>query len=112
MKKILFLILITVCTALFSSCGPHIYKTQSAGKDNSSYVIVLTDGPQYNNVSVMVDGIAHPYGKVYKTKYKRKAQPIVTEPGKHNIKVLVNGSVISDEEVYIGLQETKMVILR
>lgn len=110
MKKIVLLFAAVVAFA-FSSCGPHMYKTQSSGKDNVSYIIVLTESDYYENVTVVIDGTSHPYGKVYKVKAKRKAHPIITEPGRHNVKVVVNGSVVTDENVFLGLQETKMIVL-
>lgn len=112
MKKIIILSFVAIMALAFSSCGPHMYKTQSGGKDNVSYVIVLKETGNYDNVFVVVDDKAHPYGKVYKVKAKRKAHPVIIEPGKHNIKVVVNGTVMIDENVFIGLQETKMIVLR
>jgi archaellum component FlaG (FlaF/FlaG flagellin family) len=116
MKKTALIFTAMIAMAL-SSCGPHMYKTQSSGKDNISYVIVVADNNMhYNksamNVDVIVDGEAYPYDNLYKIKAKRKAHPIIIEPGKHNIKVVVNGEVFTDENVFLSLQETKMIVLR
>lgn len=112
MKKIILLSFTAIIVLAFSSCGPHMYKTQSSGKDNVSYIIVLKESGDYDNVSVVVDDKAYPYGKVYKVKAKRKAHPVIIEPGKHNVKVIVDGTVMTDENVFLGLQETKMIVLR
>lgn len=112
MKKIILLSLLAVIAVAFSSCGPHMYKTQSSGKDNVSYVIVVKEAGDFGNVYVVIDDKAYPYGKVYKVKAKRKAHPVIIEPGKHNVKVVVDGTVMTDEDVFLGLQETKMIVLR
>lgn len=112
MKKIFFLFALIAAVAL-SACGPRMYNTQSSGKDNVSYVIVVKDSrTDYRNVAVVVDDVTYPYGIVYKLKAKRKALPIIIEPGRHNVKVVVDGTTITDENVFLGLQETKMIILR
>ena len=109
MKKILFICFAAILTA---SCGRGLYTSSSAGKDNVSYITVLTEGPAFNGVTVVVDGTDYPYGRVYTMKMKRKAQPVIITPGKHNIKVVIAGKVLVEEHVFIGLQETKQIILR
>lgn len=97
-----------------ASCGPHMYKTQSGGKDNVSYITVVQGDGDYRKAAVVVnvDGREYPIEKVYKLKNKRKAHPIVVEPGKHNVKIIVDGREYSGENIIIGLQETKMIVLR
>lgn len=109
MKKILILALTIVG---LSACSPHMYKTYSAGKYNTSFIIVLTNGQVYENVLVMVDGKAFPIEKVYKVKATRKADPIITTPGKHQIEVVSNGKTLVKESVFLGLQETKKIVLQ
>ena len=108
MKKLLVLILVVVG---ISACSPHMYNTYSAGKDNTSFIIVLTNGQEYENVSVIVDEKSFPIEKVYKVKAARKALPVITTPGKHQVKVVSNGKTLVDEQVVIGLQETKKIVL-
>lgn len=107
--KYLFIPLLILVVSL-SSCGA--YKTYSAGQSNESFIMVLREKQPYDNVTVIVDGKEYPVAKVYKVKSKRKSQPIVIEPGKHTVKVAVNGRIISEESVFIGLQETKKIVLR
>ena len=114
MKKIILLSVIAIFTLALSSCGPRMYRTQSSGKDNVAYVTVLTEGSQYgaNTVVVVVDNVTYPYGKVYKVKRKVKSVPIVIEPGKHNIKIVVNGQTVKDENVFLAVQESKVFIIQ
>ncbi|MDR0955460.1 MAG: hypothetical protein LBM20_08850 [Rikenellaceae bacterium] len=113
MKKIILTLLTVIVVALaFSSCGPYMHKSQSSGQDNVSYIIVLKETGEYNNVSVVVDDKTYPYDKIYKVKAKRKAHPVTIEPGRHHLKVIVDGAVMTDENIFIGLQETKTIVLR
>ena len=109
MRKFLFIV---IAAFTLTSCGPKMYSTRQAGKDNVSYVIVLTAGQEYSNVIVEIDGQAYPVEKVYKEKVARKAPQIIIEPGKHNIKVISNGQVIINENIFIALQETKKIVLQ
>lgn len=109
MRKILLLSLVVVG---LSACSPHMYNTYSAGKDNASFIIVLTNGQKYENVSIIVDGLTFPIEKVYKVKAMRKAIPIATTPGKHQIKVVFKGQNIVEEDIFLGLQETKKIVLK
>jgi hypothetical protein len=99
MKKILFFIAVLG----LSSCGPHMYNSVSSGKENASFVIVLTNGKSYENVTLIVDGKSFIIDKVYPVKSAAKAHPVLSTPGKHQIKVVSN--------VFLGLQETKKIIL-
>lgn len=113
MKKISAILLAVVIAAGVVSCGKGLYTTSSSGKDNVSYVTVLSESYTIKSgVSVVVDGKAHPYGKVYKVKFKRRTQPLAIEPGKHRIQVMLSGKVVADENVFIGLQETKQFVIR
>ena len=108
MKKILFI----VALATLSACGPHMYSTRSNGRDNQAYVIVLSNGGKYSRISLDVDGTVTPIETIYKVKAARKAHPVVITPGKHVISVLQNGREMTHENVYIGLQETKKIVLK
>jgi len=109
MKKILLLAFVFVG---LSACSPHMYNTYSAGKENASFIIVLTSGHQYDNVSVIVDGQTFPIEKVYKEKSKIKAIPVTVTPGKHQIKVVSKGKNLVEENIFLGLQETKKIVLK
>lgn len=112
MKKLLTLGFSVLAAICITSCGPHMYKTQSQGKENISYVVVLKETGNYSNVVVAVDGNEYTYGKVYKIKAKRKAHPVIIEPGKHHLQVIVDGHVMADENIFLSTQQTKTVVLR
>jgi uncharacterized protein YxeA len=108
MKKILLML---VAVMGLCSCGAHKYNTLSYGKDNVSFIVVLTAGQKYENVSVIVDNQTFPVEKVYKTKAGRKAHPIRISTGKHSVKVVSAGTTLVDENVFLGVQETKKIVL-
>ena len=109
MKKIILLALIIIG---LSACSPHMYNTYSAGKDNTSFIVVVTNGHEYEDVSVIVDGKTFPIVTVYKLKAIRKAHPVITTPGKHQIEVVSNGKTLVKENAFLGLQETKKIVLQ
>jgi len=109
MKKFIAFI---VSVLALSACGPHLYTTMSGGKDNAAFVVVVTNGAEYENVMVMVDDQSYPVEKVYPLKRIRKAHPIQITPGKHQLKVTAGGQTIVEENIFIGLQETKKIVLK
>ena len=110
MKKFLFITAIMAGVFGFISCGPHLYSTSSAGKDNISYVVVLSD-VKLQNVSIFIDEQPFKIDKVYAVKYARKAHPVLTTPGKHNLKLVAGGKIIRDESIFLGVQETKQIVI-
>jgi|APDOM4702015191_1054821.scaffolds.fasta_scaffold144677_3 hypothetical protein len=111
MKK--YIILAVIAIAALAGCR-NTYQTLSAGKDNASFVLITTDNDEYReNVSVVIDN-NQPIliEKVFKTKKQLQAKPIETTPGKHTIKVLKGDKVLFNEFVFLGLQETKKIILK
>lgn len=109
MKKILFFMMLMICA---TACSPHMYSTRSSGQDNASFIVVLRSDTKYENVSVIIDGKSFPIDKIYKVKLARKTHPIITTPGKHHIKVISGETTLIDEKVFLGLQETKKIILK
>lgn len=110
MKITLYFIFISV---LLTGCGKHMYSTMSSGQEDRSYIIVLKENSEYpGEISVQIDE-QQPVAinKVYKLKFQRKAHPVYTTPGKHTLKVLHNGKVLFSENVFLGLQETKKIVL-
>lgn len=104
---------ISLLALLMVSCSPHQYKTMSSGKDDVSFVIILTEGGSYSQgVNLIVDdNQTHAVNKVYKQKMQRKAPVFKVSPGKHNLKITQNGNTIFDQNVVIGLQETRKIVL-
>jgi hypothetical protein len=115
MRKIIFLFLVALglCAGL-SSCA-NTYRTQSRGLDNVSFVTVLCEGAVHyyaGSVVVTVDGVEYPYDNVRKVKHKIKASRIAIEPGRHRIGVSVDGETVVEEDVFLGLQESKVFVLK
>jgi hypothetical protein len=111
MKKIL--LLSALALILFAGCR-NTYQTYSAGKENASFILITTDNRDYkHNISVIVDN-NQPIlvDKVFTTKKKLQAKPIETTPGKHALKIMQGATVLYNQDIFVGLQETKTVILK
>jgi len=109
MKKILFILILTLG---ITSCGPAMYNTRSFGKENESYILVLKQNTNYENVIVNVDGIDYPIDKIYKIQKARKAHPISITTGQHKITITADGMDTIKQNIFIGLQETKQILLK
>ena len=104
MKSNWIVVLCLLACLMLPSCGPHMYKTMSSGTDDVAYVIVIkenTDRTSYDDVQLVIDGSTCFYGKVYKQKAKRKAPVVTVKPGKHNLRVVIDGIVHADETVFV-----------
>lgn len=114
MRKFIYATIIVVVTLVLASCGRQTYRTYSGGKENVSYIVVLREsrGIPTDEVTIVVDGYVHQYGKVYTTKMKRKAVPLIIEPGEHTVEVVVNGEKMFDEKIFLAVQQTKQYTLR
>lgn len=111
MNKII-IILISLIAITISSCGVT-YNTQSGGLSDVGYIIVLSDQKaMQENVVLHLDGKSYPINKVYKTAKYQKAKPIITSPGQHKVEVSVNGEPVFNQNILIGLQETRKIILQ
>ncbi len=108
--KYLYIALISL---LMIACSPHQYKTMSSGKEDTGFVIILTEGGKYtNNVTLVIDNQQNfEVQKVYKQKLQRKAPVFKVSPGKHNLKVTSNGQTIYEKNVIVDLQETEKIVL-
>ena len=109
MKKAIVLSLMAIMALALSSCASKSY---SSGKEDVSFIMVLKESSYYRNVIVVVDSIEYRYKNVRYVQNKVNARTIAITPGKHNIKVIAGGRVVKDEMVFIGVQETKTLILR
>ena len=104
---------ISLLALLMLACSPHQYKTMSGGKEDTSFVIVLTEAGDYSNGAVLLvdDEQSFVVEKVYKQKLQRKAPVFKISPGKHNLKVTVGGQTVYNKDVVLGLQETRKIVL-
>ncbi len=106
MKKILLLLPLI---ALLSSCVT--YKTYSSGKDDVSYVMVLSENDKYKDVSVKIDNKLTVLEEVFHKSKTLKSPVIKLTPGQHTVEITHKDKVLYSEKVYIGLQETKKILL-
>jgi hypothetical protein len=111
MKK--YILLVLLAAASLAGCRTT-YQTLSAGKENASFVLITTDNNEYrHNITVIIDNSTPVMvEKVFKTKKQLQAKQIATTPGKHTIKVLKGDRVIYEQNVFLGLQETKKIVLQ
>lgn len=103
-----------LCCLAFSSCA-NTYRTQSSGQDDFSYITILKEKHVQvgdYSVVVVVDDVEIPYGRVEKVNRKIKSDPIRVEPGKHRVRVLIDGETFSDETIFLGVQESKTITIR
>ena len=114
MKNIIKISALAIISIIITSCGLRMYNSHSSGKDNVAYVIVVKESTyyRYRNISVVIDDQVYPYERVKLVKNKHKALPLKTEPGQHNIKVYEGRALLTEENVLIGLQETKIIVIQ
>lgn len=109
------LLLIVAFSMFLAGCGVGVYSIQS-GYSDVAYVVftdevkgeivVNVDGETYN-----VNTVKH---KAYKSgrDIKRTAEnSIKLTPGQHNVSVLLNGTEVYDNKVFISAGETKVIEL-
>ena len=109
------LLLIVAFSMFLTGCGVGVYSIQS-GYSDVAYVVftdevkgeivVNVDGETYN-----VNTVKH---KAYKSgrDIKRTAEnSIKLTPGQHNVSVLLNGTEVYDNKVFISAGETKVIEL-
>lgn len=110
MKKTIIPLFLAIL--FLSSCGRYV--ATSGGKDDVGYVAVIKENPKakFENVELVIDGKSFIIDKVVSNDKFYKAKPISIAPGKHQVKVLVNGAVVVEENVLVGLQETRKIFLR
>lgn len=111
MKRIIILT-ITLMSVL-SACVTT-YKTQYGGKEDKASILILSadDGRDFSDVLVIIDGKEYNVDKVYPEKKYLKAVPIVIYAGKHKITIKKDAEVLLMQNIFIGVQETRKIIIR
>ena len=109
------LLLIVAFSMFLTGCGVGVYSIQSGYSDvaqvvftdeGTGEIVVNVDGETYN-----VNTVKH---KAYKSgrDIKRTAEnSIKLTPGQHNVSVLLNGTEVYDNKVFISAGETKVIEL-
>ena len=108
MTNLIFILFVIV----LSSCGPHMYSTRSTGLNDEAFIIVLSDNKDYSNVEIEINGIRQEVSKVYRIKDARKAYPIPIATGKQKVIIYNKNKKILEQELFLGLQETRKILLR
>lgn len=110
MKKTIISLFFTIL--FLSSCGRYV--ATSGGKDDVGYVAVIKENPKakFENVELVIDGKSFIINKVESNDKFYKVKPVSIAPGKHQVKVLVNGTVVAEENILVGLQETRKIFIR
>lgn len=100
-------------TILLFSCATT-YKSQYGGKEDKAYILVLSadDGRSFSDISIEVDGKIYPVDKVYTEKKYQKATPIAVYAGKRKVKIQNGSEVLLIQTIFVGVQETRKIIIR
>lgn len=109
------LLLIVAFSLFLTGCGVGVYSIQS-GYSDVAHVVFTDDAKEEIVVNVddktySVSTVKH---KVYKSgrDIKHTAEnSIKLSPGQHNVSVLLNGTEVYDNKVFISAGETKVIEL-
>ena len=109
------LLLIVAFSMFLAGCGVGVYSIQS-GYGDVAYV-VFTDEVK-GEIVVKVDGETYNVNTVKHKAYKSgrdikhtAGNSIKLTPGQHNVSVLLNGTEVYDNKVFISAGETKVIEL-
>lgn len=109
------LLLIVAFSMFLAGCGVGVYSIQS-GYSDVAYV-VFTDEVK-GEIVVNVDGETYNVNTVKHKAYKSgrdikhtAENSIKLTPGQHNVSVLLNGTEVYDNKVFISAGETKVIEL-
>lgn len=110
MKALTFIAFLSL---LLVSCKGS-YVTTSGGKEDIGYIAVIKENPKdtFKQVDLVIDGVTYHLPKIESKAKLNKVKLVGVKPGKHQVKVLHNGRVLVEEQVLVGLQETRKIILR
>jgi hypothetical protein len=111
MKRIIVLTIALI--GLLSACVTT-YKTQYGGKEDKASILILSadGGREFSDIVVNIDGKEYEVDKVYSEKKYQKALPIVIYAGKHKITIKKDAEVLLMQNIFIGVQETRKIIIR
>lgn len=112
MKKLL----IICCLSLLAlaSCKTGVY-TAEYGKEDVAYIsLVSSDKMANKDVLVYIDNETQFTAHVQKAKQsteKHNGKLFAIKPGKRHMKVVYNGNVIYEKEIFVSSQQTKLINL-
>lgn len=112
-RNTLFLSCLIAFFALaLGGCKAHI-ATFSAGKPDTAHLLLLRGyGSHLKKATIQLDD-QEPVElkKIRKETKVYKARPYPITPGKHHLKVSLKNKTFLDEHIYIGVQETKKIVI-
>jgi hypothetical protein len=109
MKKFL----LVICFGILLVSCKNTYVTRSSAIEDASYVMVVSSGDVLKNiVTVEIDGDSYPLQRVEKIKKEKNAEKIKIAPGKHNIKVYKGSELVSQQNAFLGSQETRKIVIK
>jgi hypothetical protein len=111
--KILFLLLAVV--GFMTSCKTNYPVAQQSGKEDMAFLVFVGDKDVYGNgkktVQVTVDDTQFDAFVVKPKTANRKGTQYGVTPGRRNLTVRFNGQVVYQKQLFLSVQETKVINL-
>jgi hypothetical protein len=110
MKTLTYLLLTSLI--ILSSCGG--IKTKSVGLENEAFLEFVGPVNSYpGGVDVSIDNKINFKAVVHKDKVAyMKGEVYAISTGTHILKVIYNGQVLFEKQIFIAAQETKKIVLQ
>ena len=112
MKKFMFIC--CLCLLTLVGCKTGVY-TAEYGKEDVAYISLISSDKMANkDVQVYIDNEAQFTARVQKAKQsteKHNGKLFAIKPGKRHMKVVYNGDVIYEKEIFVSSQQTKLINL-
>ena len=108
-------ILVVAISVFLTGCGVGVYSIQSGSNDvayvvftddTKGKIVVTVDNETYN-----VNTVKHKAHKSGRDIKHTAENSIKLTPGQHNVSVLLNGTEVYDNKVFISAGETKVIEL-
>ena len=112
MKKLLFIGILL--TSMLAGCKTGVY-TAEYGKEDVAYISLMSSDQMANkDVEVFVDEDTQATLHVEKAKQhaeKRTGKLFAIKPGKRHLKIVHEGKVIYEKDIFVSSQQTKLINL-
>ncbi len=104
---------VSVIVLLFAGCKAHYPVSQQSGKEDMAYLLFVSESNKSYKINVLLDRSLSFDAKTVRAKdADRNGTAYAVGTGRHKIKVLKDGNVIYEKEIFISTQETKKITLR
>lgn len=113
MKKKFMIPFMVVISFLLGSCKANFPVAQQSGKDDVAYLLFVSASNQGSEiVDVTIDGSTTFEAKTVKAKKaNRKGTSYAIATGRRKIKVIKEGQILYNKEIFVSTQETKIITL-